>query len=429
MSGRFVVVGVASTRSPWFSDVARWTTSGLIAAEYTQAMSIEEVRAVLGSGKKISAVIAGSGTIGLDREFMALTTSLDVAVVVVEDHPGAHDWDSLGVAERLPRTFSPDDLRDALERHAKRIDPRGHRNSAVSVSVDPDEPLAPLIAVTGAGGSGVSTIAMALASGIGSRTPGDGPHERTALADLTRSGDLTMYHDVGDVIPGLPELVEAHRGDTPDPETVRDLLFEIPDRPYELLLGQRRNRDSAAMAPLSTAAAIDGLRRSYAFVVADVDPTVDGEAETGSVDIELFNAAQRHAFGVASVLVVVSNPGMRGIRRMSTLLATMGRCGVPAERVLPVWNRAPRGPSARAAMTRLTSEISPLDQPVHPPLFTRHSRLLEDVHHSVGPMPNPLVEPVTRAALAMLDDLGSRVPDAPAPMSGANRSERRLEVA
>lgn len=415
MNGRYVVIGVTSTRNAWFSDVTRWTTSGVIAAEYSQAISIDEVRAVLGSGRKVSAVLAGATTHGLDRDFIALTSTLGVAVIIVAGSSDRRDWDSLGVAATLTEGFTPDELRDLLDRHAEPIEPNSRRSSAVSASIDPQETLAPLVAVTGAGGSGVSTMAMALATGLGARTDADDEPISTALADLTRTGDLAMYHDVGDVIPGLPELVEAHRGDTPDPSAVRELLFDIPDRPYDLLLGQRRSRDSAAMAPLSTAAAIDGLRRSYATVVVDVDPTIDGEAETGSVEIEHFNSAQRHALAVASVVVVVSSPGMRGVRRLANLLSALDRFRIPAARVLPIWNHAPRRPPSRASLTRFTAEINPMDEAVHPPLFIKHVRLLEDVHHSVGRLPVALVESPTRAVLRILEEHGLRGAMAPQP--------------
>lgn len=430
MNGRYVLIGVTSTRSPWFSDIARWTTSGVVAAEYTQAISIDEVRAVLGSGRKVSAVVVGATTHGLDREFVALASSLDVAVLVVVDRPDGHDWDSLGVCTVLAEGFAPDELRDALDRHARPIEPNATRTSAVSVAVDGEDDLAPLITVIGAGGSGVSTIAMALATGFAAGHGTTGQEQTdTALADLTRSGDLAMYHDVGDVIPGLPELVEAHRGDTPDTSEVRRLLFDVPTRGYDLLLGQRRNRDSAAMAPLSTAAAIDGLRRSYATVVADVDATIDGEAETGSLDIELFNAAQRHAMTVASAVVVVSTPGMRGVRRLAVLLSSLDRFGVPASRVVPLWNHAPRRAPARAALTRLTAELNPMDGPVHPPLFARHVRLLEDVHHAVGSIPDALVSSPASAVRALVADQGPRGRTLPEPINRRRSLRERVGAA
>lgn len=53
------------------------------------------------------------------------------------------------------------------------------------------------------GGAGASTIAMALAQGLGLRDGGTTPHG-VALVDGARRAELSMYHDVGDVIQGLP---------------------------------------------------------------------------------------------------------------------------------------------------------------------------------------------------------------------------------
>lgn len=404
MTGRFVIVGLGGARSPWFSNLTRWSTTGLVGAEYTKALSADEVLAILGAGRKVSALIVSGSTPGLDRDFVSVVNSFGVAVLVVDDGHTQRDWESLGAASVLPMSFGPDELAEDLERNAQRIDPTSRRSSRVSVSFTSQDDIGALIAVTGAGGAGVSTISMALSQGLaalsGART--------VALADLTRRCDLAMYHDVGDVIPGLPELVEAHRGDTPDPDRVREFLFDIDSRNYDLLLGQRRSRDSAAMAPLSTAAAIDGLRRSYDIVVADSDPTVEGESDTGSVDIELFNSAQRHAFSVASVVIVVVQPGIRGLRRLASLLSTLGNFGVPAARLVPVINQAPRSAPAKASLTRLIADLNPLDDSIHPAVFVKSIKLLEDIHHQADALPRSVSMPLAVAVDSLLSREGKR---------------------
>lgn len=398
MTGRYVIVGVADARSSWFSDLTRWSTSGLIAAEYIKALSLDEARALLGTGRKVSALLVSDMTPGIDREFVALARKIDSAVVVVESGGRHSDWDSLGVACTMPQRFGPDELSEVLNRHAKRIDPTSRRSAGVAVDFGNEVELGSLIAVTGAGGAGVSTLAMALTQGISAMTP----HSMTALADLTRQSDLAMYHDVGDVIPGLPELVEAHRGDTPDPELVRELLFDIPERGYRVLLGQRRSRDSAAMRPLSTAAAIDGLRRSFETVVADVEATIDGESDTGSLDIESFNSAQRHAFGVADVVVLVVTGDLRGFRRLAHLINRLAAHGVAPSRMIPVVNLASRNIAVRASMTRTVAELNPLAEAIHPPVFIRRSRLIDEAHNTSRPFPGAICEPLARAVHGVL---------------------------
>ena len=70
-----------------------------------------------------------------------------------------------------------------------------------------------LIAVAGRGGTGASTVAMALAQGLADDDLYAG---QTLLADLRLDADLAMLHDARDVVPGLQELVDAHRHGQPD---------------------------------------------------------------------------------------------------------------------------------------------------------------------------------------------------------------------
>src|SRR3546814_2814274 len=70
-----------------------------------------------------------------------------------------------------------------------------------------------------------------------------------------------MLHAARDVVPGVAELVEAHRSGSPGPHEVRDLTWEVGARGYRLLLGLRRHRDWTAIRPRAFDAALDGLRR------------------------------------------------------------------------------------------------------------------------------------------------------------------------
>ena len=54
-----------------------------------------------------------------------------------------------------------------------------------------------------------------------------------------------------------------------------------PTGGYHLLLGLRRHRDWTAVRPHAFAAGLDGLRRAFRVVVADVDADLEGERTTG----------------------------------------------------------------------------------------------------------------------------------------------------
>src|SRR3546814_3627994 len=84
--------------------------------------------------------------------------------------------------------------------------------------------------------------------------------ELICLADLALDAEQAMLHAARDVVPGVAELVEAHRSGSPGPHEVRDLTWEVGERGYRLLLGLRRHRDWTAIRPRAFDAALDGLR-------------------------------------------------------------------------------------------------------------------------------------------------------------------------
>jgi hypothetical protein len=63
---------------------------------------------------------------------------------------------------------------------------------------------------------------MALAQGLAN----DDLHAgQVLLADLKLDADLAMLHDARDVVPGLQELVDAHRHGHPTGDEIRRLTF------------------------------------------------------------------------------------------------------------------------------------------------------------------------------------------------------------
>jgi MinD-like ATPase involved in chromosome partitioning or flagellar assembly len=408
----YAVLGLARVRSAWFRDVSRWATSGHLPVEFVKCISIEELRARLRSGRAFSAVLVDGGLPAIDRDLLDDCRSQGCAVVVVDDTATRRNWVELGAAAVLVEPVEREALATVLADHARALD-----DLAQPLDVRPDlavERRARWIAVVGGGGTGTSVTAMTIAQGLAREHH---PDERVVLADLALHADQAMLHDAGDVIPSVQELVDAHRTGRPSAEEVRSLTFGSASRGYDLLLGLRRHRDWPALRPRAVGAALDGLQHAYDVVVADTEPDVEGEPETGSLDVEERNTLARESVVRADVVVMTAVPTVTGLHRFVQLLDEMRRVGVEAERVLTVINRAPRSPRLRAELTRalarLTGEVEGVDQRMTSPLFVTERRQLDDCLRAADPLPGAMASLLASGVRAVLDRTGR--PEAAGP--------------
>jgi hypothetical protein len=241
------------------------------------------------------------------------------------------------------------------------------------------------------------------------------------LADLALHADHAMLHDARDVVPGVIELVEAHRTGTPSTEEVRSLTFDVTERRYQLLLGLRRHRDWTAIRPRALDAAIDGLRRSFRVVVADVESDFEGEDECGSLDIEERNLLARTSVREADVVVAVGRPGMQGMHALLRVVRDLVGAGVAAARVLPVINGAPKGPKARAELARTMGDL--LEHGRHAvlfasPIFVPERRRLDELLRDTARLPGQMTGPLGGAVRALFERPSEDevTADGPAPL-------------
>jgi hypothetical protein len=345
---RFVLLGLARPRATWFGDVSRWATSASIAADFVKCVSAEELRARLRSGRRWSAVLVDGTMPSVDRDLLAVIRDAGCAAIVVDDR-GIRRWTSLGASAVLPATFDRAALLDALAGVAVAV----RAPSSLPDDVEVDAVAGGLVvAVVGPGGTGASTIACALAQGIAAtRRP-------TVLADLARHAEQSVLHDVRDVVPGVQELVEAHRNGVPTPEDVRNLTFTIVERDYSLLLGLRRGRYWPSLRPRSFRAALSSLSVAFEAVVCDVTGDLETEDHAGSADVAERNLAAVEAVRSAAVVVVVGRPGVKGTHALVRLIGDVVGAGVPAGRIVPVVNAAPRSPKARADIAVAVADLA-----------------------------------------------------------------------
>jgi hypothetical protein len=264
--------------------------------------------------------------------------------------------------------------------------------------------------VLGAGGSGTSTVATAVAQAFGADAASSG---RVALVDACLDASLALLHDTGDVVPGLPELVELHRTGRPDAEQVRSCLWSCPDRGYDLLLGVRRHRDWTSLRPRAVDATVASLTAAHAVVVADTDADLEGQAETGSIDVEERNACARSFVAAADLVVVTATPDVLGVHRLVRTLAALLAFGVDATRLMPLVNRAPRSPQRRAEVARATAlllgELVP-GATTMTPLMVPVRRDVVSAQHEGAPLPRSFGAPIGAAVGAVLARLDEASP-------------------
>jgi MinD-like ATPase involved in chromosome partitioning or flagellar assembly len=410
---RYVVLGLARARAAWFGQVARWATAAALPVDFIKTVSGEEVRARLRSGRPFSALLVDGGLAALDRDLIELAGRHGCAVIAIDDGRSARSWRDLGVAAVLPADVERSVLLDALRAVAQ---PIARREDAPAAS-DAAEPgptrwRGRSVAVTGSGGVGRSTLAMALAAGLA----GD-PRDAglVVLADLALHAQQALLHDAGDVVPGVVELAEAYRGTALDATAVRSMCFSVPGG-YDVLLGLRRHRDWTALRPRALAAALDGVRRAYRVVVSDVDPDVEGEAECGSLDVEDRNLLARTALRDADVVLVVGLPGVAGVHAHLRVVRELVEFGIAGARIVPVVNRAPRGPRQRGELGAalagpLLAAACPGVTLASTPIFVPERRRLDDVTRDGAFLPQQIVRPLAVAVRALLD----RTPELPTP--------------
>ena len=99
---------------------------------------------------------------------------------------------------------------------------------------------------------------------------------------------------------------------------------------------------------------------------------------------------------------------MKGVHALVRVLADLGRAGIPAGRVVPVFNLAPRAPRARAELSRALADLAgPAlgGGRTVAPVFLPARRVEEALRDAVR-MPAPLPATLAGAYLAVVGRLG-----------------------
>ncbi len=353
-NARYVVLGLARPGRRWLSAVGRWAAAAALPVEFLPCPSSSELLTRVDSGRVFSAALLDGDLPAVDRDLLAALREAGITPLVVRGTRPERDWTGLGTVAVLSATFAPEDLLTTLAAHASMIDeglarsvPAGQVRTSFVVP-------GRVAAVCGTGGSGASTAASALAQGL----MADGRYGRPVLlADFCRRAEQGLLHHARAPLPGVLELLEAHRHGLPSDEQVLGLTAPVARRGYRLLLGLRAPHHWTMVRPRSLAAAVASLRHVFPVAVFDTDGDFESEEEAGSVDVEERNLLARHPTQRADVVFVVGRPGMKGLHSLARALGDVRRLGVDVDRIVPVVNLAPSAPQARADITQALGRL------------------------------------------------------------------------
>jgi hypothetical protein len=183
-----------------------------------------------------------------------------------------------------------------------------------------------------------------------------------------------------------------------DPDAVRPLVFTIVERHYDLLLGLRRPNEWTTLRPRALAASLGAMRDAYAVTIADVELELDGERETGSVEVEERHVLSRTVLESADQVLVVARADLAGVHRLVGAINELVEFGVSPTTISPILNGAPRSASQRARFTKAVSELTrptiARSSDLVPPTFVPWRTDVERAHQLGLHLPKALTKPL-----------------------------------
>lgn len=344
---RHRVATVGRPGPAWPRAVARWGSGATLPLDATTCVSADELRALVADAP-VDLAIVEAGLPGVDRVLADAVRRAGTALAVVTTPTLTPAAERLEPDALLPADFDAPALAAVLQAHARsRTAPRTTAEPAPTTPVAGE-----LVAVTGPGGTGASTVAQALATHRAGLDP-------VVLADFALDADQHVRHGVAPGHDGMFELAEALRHAPVDPLTLPTVAQPVG---YDLLCGLRRRQEWTVLSTSIAEQVLTALEQRGGLVIADIGVDLDGRVESGSLDLEERNALARVAADRATTVVVVGRWSTTGIHRLTRTLLDLEAHGVPRDRVRPVLNHAPRHRAgqalARATVQRLLAEVT-----------------------------------------------------------------------
>ncbi|MEO2170307.1 MAG: hypothetical protein ABGY25_01230, partial [Acidimicrobiales bacterium] len=283
------------------------------------------------TGRPFSAVLVDHRTVGLDRELVRRASAAGCPVIVVggADDPGR--LASLGATAHMVDPPNLQDLDGMLARHATPIGRIDDLRLGLRAEDGPVGWTGRMVAVTGPGGTGASTVARLLAAALA-----DDPrmYSSVLLVDACLEADQAHMHGITDSQVDLQAAARAHRNGDPVDSELRALTFVPAGHRHRLLPGIRQRRDWPTIGGPSLEAALGNLRDHHLATIVDVDPYVDLAPTHQPVGPTTPGEPARIVFGMADLVLVVGRAGSDSVRSLARVRANLADSGLPAERVM-----------------------------------------------------------------------------------------------
>ncbi|CAN5920397.1 hypothetical protein BH23ACT10_BH23ACT10_05500 [soil metagenome] len=340
MASAQTLLGLVSRTAAWPQRVEAWTSAGQLPVLVSYCQSAAHLQARLRSDQGTTVALLDGDLSFVDRDLLAGIAADGGVAVVIEGPRRQRDWVELGASHVLPVDFDQRQLLRAV----------GTNSPSVAPS-PPGRSVAPMIAVTGPGGTGASVTAVAVAQGLAA------DRRRVLLADCCLHAEQAMLHNAHGAQPCLTDVIELHAHRTPERRQVRQLALGIVERGYYLLPGIPRARHWSRVGTGSFQSALQSLRTAFDAVVIDVDADVEGEAEGGSIEVEERNVLARTVLSAADAVLVVGQPTMKGVYALVRVMIDLLEFGVRPQRLLAVVNQAGASDTARAELSRAVRHL------------------------------------------------------------------------
>jgi Mrp family chromosome partitioning ATPase len=383
---RHRVATVGRPGPAWPRAVARWGSGATLPLDATTCVSADELRALVVDAA-VDLAIVEAGLPGVDRVLADDVRRTGTALAVVTTPTLTAAAERLDPDALLPADFGAQALAAVLQAHARtRARPRPTPGPGPGPA---SEESPELVAVTGPGGTGASTVAQALAA----QRAGLGP---VVLADLALEADQHLRHGVAPGHDGVFELAEALRH-----APAAAIAVPIAPQPagYDLLCGLRRRQEWTILCGSVAEHVLASLLPRGGLIIADIDADLDGRVESGSLDLEERNGLARVVATRASTIVVVGRWSTTGVHRLARTLLDFEAHGIPRDRLLPVLNHAPKRRSGQSlARHTVRGLLEDLDGGAWPsPICLAHDPGVERSVREAAPLPPRFVRRVGRA--------------------------------